>query len=306
MSGFTCRCIDFGGNPFTLDHLVQYTTTAVELGFAALAANDHLVFGAPWLDGPTALAAVLGSSGTMTRGHHRGPAVVRGPVPLAKSLAAIDRLSGGRLLVAVGPGSSPADHAAVGLDFSERWTRLDEAVGALRALLGPGREPHAGRWYSTTDIELLPYPVQPGGPPIWLGSWGSEAGLRRVARLADGWLASAYNITPAEFADARGRLADHLVTSQRGHRGAPQCALDDVVLHHRAPRRGGDDTAGAAGAGRPPSRARSSANGSRSAVPTPFVEKLPSSQMPGCNGSTSGRSTTSSASSNCSPNTSCR
>ena len=65
--------------------------------------------------------------------------VVRGPVALAKGLAAIDLLSGGRLVVGVGPGSSARDYAVVGVPFEERWKRLDEAVQALRALwLGEG------------------------------------------------------------------------------------------------------------------------------------------------------------------------
>jgi alkanesulfonate monooxygenase SsuD/methylene tetrahydromethanopterin reductase-like flavin-dependent oxidoreductase (luciferase family) len=59
-------------------------------------------------------------------------------------------------------------------------------------------------------MEFLPAPARPGGPPIWLGSWGSDAGLRRVARLADGWLASGYNMTPETFLDARERLGEHL------------------------------------------------------------------------------------------------
>jgi alkanesulfonate monooxygenase SsuD/methylene tetrahydromethanopterin reductase-like flavin-dependent oxidoreductase (luciferase family) len=187
--------IDFGGNPFTLAHLVDYTRAAADLGFVALAVNDHLVFDAAWLDGPTALAAVLAASGTMTLATTVALPVVRGPVALAKALGAIDRLSGGRLVVAVGPGSSAQDYAAVGIDFTERWARLDDAIGALRALLRPGSEPFAGRWYPTAGIDLRPTPAQPDGPPIWVGSWGSDAGLRRVARLADGWLASAYNTT---------------------------------------------------------------------------------------------------------------
>jgi alkanesulfonate monooxygenase SsuD/methylene tetrahydromethanopterin reductase-like flavin-dependent oxidoreductase (luciferase family) len=138
--------------------------------------------------------------------------VVRGPVALAKAVAAIDRLSGGRVVVGVGPGSSPLDHGAVGLDFDERWRRLDEAVRALRSLWQPDGEPFVGRFYSTAGIELRPGPTQPSGPPIWIGSWGSDAGLRRTARLADGWLASAYNTTPAGFAVAwttlQGLLAD--------------------------------------------------------------------------------------------------
>ena len=139
-------------------------------------------------------------------------AVVRGPVPVAKTLGAIDRLSGGRLLVAVGPGSSAEDYAAVGLDFSQRWERFDEVIGALRALWRPGGAPFVGRFYRQ-GLSLEPLPAQPYGPPIWVGSWGSAAGLRRVARLADGWLASAYNTTPQLFGEAwqalRGKLADH-------------------------------------------------------------------------------------------------
>src|SRR5215813_4761523 len=113
--------MDFGGHPYSLAHLIAYTRTAAQLGFGTLSVNDHMVFSVPWLDGQVALAAVLESSEQLRLATTVALAVVRGPVPLAKTLAAIDRLSGGRLLVAVGPGSSPADYAAVGLDFAERW-----------------------------------------------------------------------------------------------------------------------------------------------------------------------------------------
>ena len=205
--------MDFGGHSYTLDHLITYARTAAQLGFSALSVNDHMVFSVPWLDGPVALAAVMEHSGNMTLATSVSLAVVRGPVPLAKTLGAIDRLSGGRLLVAVGPGSSADDYAAVGLDFSERWKRLDESIGALRALWRPDSAPFVGSFYSTEGLSLQPRPAQPQGPPIWIGSWGSEVGLRRVARLADGWLASAYNTTPPVFAEAwtnlRAKLTEH-------------------------------------------------------------------------------------------------
>ena len=203
--------MDFGGHPYTLDHLITYARAAQQLGFAALSVNDHMVFSVPWLDGPTALAAVLEHSGSAELMTTVSLAVVRGPVPTAKTLGAIDRLSGGRLIVAVGPGSSDADDAAVGLDFEERWPRFDEAVQALRALWRRGGGAFSGRFYSTEGIALEPMPSRPEGVPIWIGSWGSEAGLRRVARLADGWLASAYNTTPELFAEAGHRLRDRLV-----------------------------------------------------------------------------------------------
>ncbi len=202
--------MDFGGNPFTLELLTTYAETAARLGFRALAVNDHMVFSVPWLDGPTALAAVVGHSGTMTLATTVSLPVIRGPVPLAKSLAAIDRLSGGRMVVAVGPGSSSEDYDAVGLDFSERWPRFEEAIATLRALWQADAAPFTGRFYSTEGIRLDPRPLRPEGPPIWLGSWGSEVGLRRTARLADGWLASAYNTTPELFAAGWARLQDLL------------------------------------------------------------------------------------------------
>jgi alkanesulfonate monooxygenase SsuD/methylene tetrahydromethanopterin reductase-like flavin-dependent oxidoreductase (luciferase family) len=222
--------MDFGGHPYTLEHLVDYARHAADLGFATLAANDHLVFALPWLDGPTALAAVTGSSGSMTLATTVALPVVRGPVPLAKAMAAIDRLSGGRVVVGVGPGSSRLDHGAVGLDFDERWRRLDEAVQALRSLWGAGGEPFIGRYYSTAGIDMLPRPTRPSGPPIWIGSWGSEAGLRRTARLADGWLASAYNTTPAAFADAWRRLRNHLAGEGRDPATFPN-ALATMWFH---------------------------------------------------------------------------
>ena len=202
--------IDFGGNPYTLEHLADYTQTAARLGFNALSTNDHMIFPVPWLDGPTALAAVIGNSGTMTLATTVSLPLIRGPVPLAKSLAAIDRLSNGRLVVAVGPGSSPQDFDSVGIEFAERWARLDESIGALRALWRAGAPPFVGRFYSTEGISLDPHPIRIEGPAIWLGSWGSEAGLRRTARLADGWLASAYNTTPTLFAEGWSQLQDLL------------------------------------------------------------------------------------------------
>ena len=210
--------MDFGGNAYDGTNLRAYARRAAGLGFSTLAANDHLVFDVPWLDGPTALASVIEASEPMTLATTVALPVVRGPVAFAKQIAALDRLSGGRVRVGVGPGSSARDYEVVGLDFEERWKRLDDVIGALRSLWQPEREPFVGAYYSSEGIELAPRPALVGGPPIWVGSWGSAAGLRRVARLADGWLASAYNITPPAFAEAWASLVELLV--ERGLDGA--------------------------------------------------------------------------------------
>jgi alkanesulfonate monooxygenase SsuD/methylene tetrahydromethanopterin reductase-like flavin-dependent oxidoreductase (luciferase family) len=212
--------IDFGEGSPSLDELTEYAATAERLGFRFLCTNDHLLFGRPWLDGPIALAAVLAAAGEMQLATTVSIPVVRGPVQAAKSLAAIDRLSGGRLTVGVGPGSSARDYEAVGLPFEDRWSRLDEVIAALRALWAGG-EPFVGRHYSTEGISLSPPPTQRPGPPIWIGSWGSPAGLRRAARHGDGWIASGYNTTPARFGEAREALAAALAERGRDAEAFP-------------------------------------------------------------------------------------
>ena len=228
--GLHLPLMDFGGNPFTLDHLIAYAETGQQLGFSALAANDHLVFSRPWLDGPTALATVLTHSGRMDLATTVSLPVVRGPVPLAKSLGAIDRLSGGRLIACVGPGSSARDYAVVGIPFEERWKRLDEAIQTLRALWNREGVVFSGSFYNTEGITLEPFPAQKSGPPIWVGSWGSKAGLRRVARLADGWLASAYNTTPELFAKGWQLLQELLITAGKDPSSFPN-ALATMWLY---------------------------------------------------------------------------
>ena len=225
--------LGFDDRPATLERLVSVAQAAERLGLDTISVNDHLVYRSPWLDGPMALTAVLAAVPTMTLMTSVALPVVRGPVPLAKALAAIDLLSGGRLVAGLGPGSSAADYDAVGVPFSERWGRFDEAVPAMRAVWGGGSEAFVGRFYDTTGVTLSPGPAQPGGPPVFIGSWGSAAGMRRVARLADGWLASAYNTSPDDFAMARRRLADLLARRRPRWHGLPQHAGHDVVAHHR-------------------------------------------------------------------------
>jgi probable F420-dependent oxidoreductase len=224
--------IGFGERPPSLRYLVRYTETTERLGFAALAVNDHLLFSRPWLDGPTALSAVLAATGRMDLMTTVALPVVRGPIALAKSMAAIDILSGGRLIVGVGPGSSARDYAAAGIPFVERFKRLDEAVKTLRALWRRDGPPFKGDFYSTDGVLLEPRPTR-SRLPIWIGSWGSEAGLRRAARLGDGWLASAYNTTPKEFADARARLGGHVDAAGKDPEGFPD-AIATMFLHTTA------------------------------------------------------------------------
>jgi alkanesulfonate monooxygenase SsuD/methylene tetrahydromethanopterin reductase-like flavin-dependent oxidoreductase (luciferase family) len=199
--------IDFDGHGWRPGDVGCYVDVARQLGYETLAVNDHLVFQRPWLDGIVALASVVERSGEMRLATTVSLPVIRGPASLAKAAAALDIVSGGRLVLGVGPGSSVHDCEVAGVDFDERWQRLDEAIRVLRTYLRRDEPPFEGRFYAATSA-LRPQPTRPEGPPIWIGSWGSEAGMRRVARLGDGWLASAYNTSPSRVAAGRARLPD--------------------------------------------------------------------------------------------------
>jgi alkanesulfonate monooxygenase SsuD/methylene tetrahydromethanopterin reductase-like flavin-dependent oxidoreductase (luciferase family) len=189
--------IDFDGTGHDVAGLGPYVEAARDLGYSAITANDHLVFQRPWLDGLVALASVLDRAGELTVATTVALPVVRGPMVLARTAAALNLLSGGRLVLGVAPGSSARDYAAVGVPFEERWSRFDAALTVLRAEL---------------EGESI---------PIWVGSWGSAAGLRRVARLGDGWLASAYNTTPERLAAGRTNLDAALLSAGRDPAGFP-------------------------------------------------------------------------------------
>ena len=215
--------IHIDGRGWRPGELGSFTDAARDLGFGFIGANDHLIYHRPWLDSIVALASVLDRSKDMRLATTVALPVLRGPIVLAKAAAALDILSGGRLILGVGPGSSERDYRAAGVPFDERWSRLDESLRVLRTHLTPGTAPVPGRYYFN-EPTMEPAPVQPTGPPIWIGSWGSDAGLRRVARHGDGWIASAWNLTPAKARAARATLAAALAQRGRTLDGFP-CAL---------------------------------------------------------------------------------
>jgi alkanesulfonate monooxygenase SsuD/methylene tetrahydromethanopterin reductase-like flavin-dependent oxidoreductase (luciferase family) len=204
--------VDLGQGVIGGAELRRYARTAAAAGYATLSANDHLVWRRPWLDGPTALASVLGDTGGLTLATSVALPTVRHPVVVAKMIATLASLADGRVIAGLGPGSSAADHRAVGVPFEERWARFDESLRLVRALVR-GAVPPPGRYYPVDDLRIDPLPRTP--PEVWAGSWGSDTRLRRLVEVADGWMASAYNTTPERYAAARARIDGHLVAVGR-------------------------------------------------------------------------------------------
>ena len=195
----------FDGNHPTKEEIISFAQHAEALGYDSLSANDHIVFHTSWLDALSTISVVAASTTRILIGTSILNIVVRNPVVSAKALAAIDILSSGRLFAGVGPGSHRGDYDACGIDFNERWPRFSEALQILVRLLSIGYNTssipfsYKGKYYTLKDVFLTPPPVQKPHPPIYVGSWGSEIGLKRLAKYSNGWMASAYNITPAKF-----------------------------------------------------------------------------------------------------------
>jgi probable F420-dependent oxidoreductase len=192
--------LGYSDAPTTARDLLDYARLAEELGFAFVSANDHIVFRSPWLDGPMCLAAICAGTSRIQLATTALIPALRQPVVAAKALSTLDYLSGGRLLVGVAAGSHSPDFAACGIPFAQRWQRLDECIRVLRQLWADAPAHSDGPFYPLQDVRMDPQPVQRPGPPIWIGSWGASSGLRRAARLGDGWMASAFNTTPEQFA----------------------------------------------------------------------------------------------------------
>lgn len=202
---------DLGDGRPTGSELRTYARTARDLGYTTLAANDHLVWRHPWLDGPTTLASVVSAAGDMTLATSVTLPVVRHPVVVAKMLTTLATLAEGPVVGGLGPGSSRVDYGVVGIPFEERWARFDEALRLVRALVR-GEPVDPARFYAV-ESGLAPIPDPP--PHVWFGSWGSDRRLAAMAAVADGWFASAYNASPAQYADARSRLDGHLRAAGR-------------------------------------------------------------------------------------------
>jgi alkanesulfonate monooxygenase SsuD/methylene tetrahydromethanopterin reductase-like flavin-dependent oxidoreductase (luciferase family) len=202
---------DFGDGSLSIGELRDYVRTARDYAYTILSANDHLVWRRPWLDGPTALAAVVGDAGSMTLATSIALPVVRHPVVVAKTLTSLASLTESRVIGGLGPGSSQADYDAVGVPFAERWGRFDEAMPLVRTLVRGGATT-GGRFYPPVG-PLAPVCEPP--PEVWFGSWGSDRRISALAAVADGWFASAYNATPPQYAAARARLDGHLTAAGR-------------------------------------------------------------------------------------------
>jgi probable F420-dependent oxidoreductase len=189
------------------ERVARVARAADRLGYDVVWTAEHLVFpreivtpypyggrfpyavDEPILDVVTTLAYVAALTSRVRLGSAVMVLPYHQPIPLAKALATLDVLSSGRLVVGVASGWLVEEFELLGVPFRERGRRTDEYLAALRALWTEERVTFSGRWVRLEEAAFFPKPVQRPHPPIWLGGT-SEAALRRVARVGDGWIAA--------------------------------------------------------------------------------------------------------------------
>ncbi len=206
----------------TKDALVAFATTAERAGFDGIGFTDHPAPTHRWLQagGHDALDpfAALAFVAAVTDRLRLIPNIVvlpyRNPFIVAKAIATIDVLSGGRFTLATATGYLKGEYKAVGVDFDERNDLFDEAIEVLRGVWAGDDFAYEGRHFLGHGQTANP---KPGGVRLWLGG-SSKLSRRRVAALADGWcpfpaprlLATTAKTPPLETAEDLAEMLDYL------------------------------------------------------------------------------------------------
>ena len=170
------------------DDLLRQVAVARDSGFSSVWVGQHFVAAPIRLSQPLPLLARIAAD---AEGMTLGTAILLlpmlNPVQLAKEVATLDWLCGGRFVLGAGLGYRPEEFAAMGAPFDRKVGRLREAIALLRKLWTEERVSHQGRHFTVEGVGASIRPKQPGGPPIWMAG-EVEPAIRRAAALADCWL----------------------------------------------------------------------------------------------------------------------
>lgn len=165
-------------------HWRDVARRAEDLGYDVLLVTDHM--GAQLAPIP-ALMAAADATTRLRVGSFVFANDYRNPVMLAKEVATLDVLSGGRVEVGIGAGWNTRDYHELGIPYDApavRVSRLEESVGLLKRLLSEESVDHTGKHYSVRGAKILPRPLQRPHPPLMIGGGGPRV-LRLAARYAD-------------------------------------------------------------------------------------------------------------------------
>lgn len=173
------------------DRIAVFARRAEQAGVDSLWVTDRMVYHT--LSPLIALAAAAGVTERVRLGTCVLLSYLRSPSLLAKDIATLDALSGGRVTLGIGIGQREDDALAAGVPFKQRAGRTEEAIPLLRKLWSGEAVTHHGRYFHVDNLTLRPRPVQRPGPPIWIGG-RADGALERAGRLADGFICSSSSL----------------------------------------------------------------------------------------------------------------
>ncbi len=172
-----------------IDELVEQAVLCEEVGFDGFYFTEHHQQDDGYLPSPVLMSGMIGRT---TKRIKVGTCVLLSPlyhpIRLAEDIAVVDQATRGRMVAAMGIGYQPADFDAFGVSIKERARRTEESVEILRKAWTGERFSYASDFHKIVDVKVTPSSYQENGPPIWLAGW-VPAGLRRAARMGDGWIA---------------------------------------------------------------------------------------------------------------------
>lgn len=233
-----------GVNAF--DTVIDLAREAEDRGFDAIFFGDRMlaevgesgkgVYNSTHTEIFTTLAAIAARTKRVQLGSLVLVVPFRHPVPLSKTIASLDLLAEGRLLLGVGTGWNPKEFETLGIEKKDAAAMLEENVELMQRLWTGEAVDFDGRFHQLESVAIEPTPYREGGPPIWLGSfsplqksiWENEItastdrGLQRIGRMADTWIPLTYStrfahsIDPAILAEAWRRIQAAAADAGRG------------------------------------------------------------------------------------------
>jgi alkanesulfonate monooxygenase len=206
--------------------LVDYGVRMEELGYESIWAWDHILLGVepsfPIHEALTILTAIAARTSRIKVGTGVLVMPMRNPVLLAKELATIDHISGGRLILGTAVGWYRREFDSLGADFTQRGRMMEQGLEILKRLWTEDKVDGSYPPYNLRGAVLQPKPVQKPHPPILIGGY-VDAVLKRVATKGDGWLTYYYTVASFKkawakirtFAEEAGRDPDTLTATNQ-------------------------------------------------------------------------------------------
>ena len=191
------RVVEDSASSDPLRPMYDLAETAEAAGFYAMFVGHHH-FTPPYSSAPwVVLAAIaartsrlrLGTAIYLLPAHH--------PLEVAESVATLDRVSGGRVILGTGVGYRLDEYDPFGVPFEQRGARMSEALQILPSAWSGEPVSFEGRHFTFHDVAVFPTPVQRPSPPIWVGAMARRA-QERAARLGDGWISDLLEPLPRE------------------------------------------------------------------------------------------------------------